>query len=180
MFFVVPDFWTSYLALRRPRRGFATTATATLGALTGGAMVHRWAETVSAQRSAETAARIPAINRAMVVKVDEQLREHGLPALMIGPFTGTPYKLYARSAGVQSRPLPGFLVWSVPARMTRFVLVTGAVGGLAALARRVGVSAPGRGLARLPGVTPQVAENVVFFASWAAFYTWFFRSVGRE
>lgn len=180
VFFVVPDFWTSYLALRRPRRGLATTAAATAGALLGGAVVHRWATGVPAQRSARWAARIPAISPSMVAKVDRQMQQRGLSALMIGPFTGTPYKLYARSAGVQGHSLGAFLAWSVPARMTRFVLVTGAVGGMATAARRVGICPPGRGLARLPGMTPKAAENIVFFTSWTAFYTWFFRSVGRE
>ncbi|WP_231559496.1 hypothetical protein [Kocuria sp. ZOR0020] len=179
VFFVVPDLWTSYLALRRPRRGFTTTATATAGALLGGAAVHRWASRVPDSRSADLAARVPAINHEMVAKVDRQLERHGLAALMIGPFTGTPYKLYARSAGVQGKPLVALLAWSVPARMTRFVLVTGMVGGLASVARRAGVSAPGRGLARIPGVTPQRAERAVFLVGWGAFYTWFFRSVGR-
>ncbi|MDO5618151.1 hypothetical protein [Kocuria sp.] len=179
VFFVVPDAWTSYLALHKPRRGFITTATATAGALLGGAVVHRWASMVPAAHSAEWAARIPAINTAMVSKVDRQMAEHGLKSLMIGPFTGTPYKLYARSAGVQGFALVPFVAWSIPARMTRFVLVTGVVGALAGTARRIGVSGPGRGLARIPGVTAEGAERVVFVASWAAFYAWFFRSVGR-
>ncbi|KAA9394389.1 hypothetical protein FCK90_07115 [Kocuria coralli] len=180
VFFVVPDFWTSYLALGRRRRGLAATATATAGALLGGAVTYRWASSMPEARSAELAARIPAISPAMVEKVDRQLAEHGLPALMIGPFTGTPYKLYARSAGVQDLSLPAFLLWSVPARMTRFVMVTAAVGGIAAAARRTGLSAPGRGVTRIPGVTPEAAERIVFFTAWAMFYSWFFRSVGRE
>lgn len=179
MFFVVPDLWTSYLALGKPRRGFTTTATATVGALVGGAAVHRWAARVPASRSAALAAQVPAINREMVAKVDRQLEAHGLAALMIGPFTGTPYKLYARSAGVRHMPLAEFLAWTVPARMTRFVLVTGMVGGLASVARRTGMSAPGRGPTRIPGLTPESAERLVFLAGWAAFYSWFFRSVGR-
>lgn len=180
VFFVVPDAWTSYLALRRPGRGFATTASATAGALLGGSLVHGWAARTPPERSADLARRIPAISVAMVTKVDRQMSEHGLPALMIGPFTGTPYKLYARSAGVQGLGLPGFLAWSVPARMTRFVMVTGAVGALVAVARRSGITDPGRGLSRLPGMTPERAEKAVFLVGWGAFYTWFFRSVGRE
>lgn len=179
VFFVVPDLWTSYLSLGRARRGFTTTASATAGALVGGAALYRWASRAPADRSADLATRVPAINAQMVASVDAQLERYGLPALMIGPFTGTPYKLYARSAGVQGLPLRRFLAWSVPARMTRFVLVTGVVGALAEGARRIGLSGPGRGLARIPGVTAHGAERAVFVVAWGGFYTWFFRSVGR-
>lgn len=180
VFFVVPDAWTSAVGLRRPVRAQALTLTATAGAVLGGAVVHRWAARTDPERSVALAARIPAISPAMVAKVDAQMRDHGLPAMMIGPFTGTPYKLYARSAAVQGMPLSGLAVWTVPARLARFMPVTAVISGIAALARRSGLSAPGRGLPRLLGVSPRSVELAIFLLGWTAFYTWFFRSVGRE
>ncbi len=180
VFFVVPDAWTSAIALRRPARGQALTLTATAGAVLGGAAVHRWSARTGPARSAGLAARVPAISPSMVARVDAQMRTHGFPALLIGPFTGTPYKLYARSAGVLDLPLGRLLVWTVPARLSRFVPVTAMISGLAALARRSGLSAPGSGLPRLLGVEPRTVELVIFAAGWSAFYAWFFRTVGRE
>lgn len=180
VFFVVPDAWTSAVGLRRPARAQALTLTATAGAALGGAAVHRWSARTDPVRSAALAARIPAISPAMVAKVDAQMCDHGFRAMMIGPFTGTSYKLYARSAGVQSMPLGRLLVWTIPARLARFVPATGAISGIAVLARRCGLSAPDRGLPRLLGVSPRTVELTIFLLGWAAFYTWFFRSVGRE
>jgi hypothetical protein len=34
---------------------------------------------------------------------------------------GTPYKLYARAAGVQDESLAAFLLWSIPGRLERFL-----------------------------------------------------------
>lgn len=178
--FIVPDAWTSAVGLRSPRRAQALTLSAAAGALLGGALVHRWAARTDPARSARIAARIPAISPAMTARVDAQLRAHGFPALMIGPLTGTPYKLYARSAGVQGLPLGRLLLWTVPARLARFMPVTAAVSGLAALARRSGLSEEGAGLPRLPGLSPRAVELTIFLAGWTAFYTWFFRSVGRD
>lgn len=180
VFFVVPDAWTSAVGLHRPARAQALTLTATMGAALGGAVVHRWAAGTDPGRSAALAARIPAISPAMVAKVDAQMRDRGFRAMMIGPFTGTPYKLYARSAGAQTMPLSGLAAWTAPARLARFMPVTGAISGIAALARRSGLSAHGRGLPRLLGVSPRSVELAIFLLGWTAFYTWFFRSVGRE
>ena len=107
VFFMVPDAWTSAVGLRRPARAQALTLTATMGAALGGAVVYRWAAGTDPGRSAALAARIPAISPAMVAKVDAQMRDRGFRAMMIGPFTGTPYKLYARSAGAQTMPPSG-------------------------------------------------------------------------
>lgn len=180
VFFVVPDAWTSAVGLRRPGRAQALTLTATAGAVFGGAVVHRWSARTDPARSATLAARIPAISPTMVAKVDAQMGTRGFPALMIGPFTGTPYKLYARSAAAQGMPLSGLALWTLPARLARFVPVTAVISGIAALARRSGLSAPDRGLPRLLGVSPRMVELAIFLSGWAAFYTWFFRSVGRE
>ncbi|MCB0911955.1 MAG: hypothetical protein KDB60_10120 [Propionibacteriaceae bacterium] len=176
VFFIVPDVWTSRVALRHPRRAFATTLSATAGAVLGGAIVHRWAARTPAASSAATMARIPAIDAAMVDAVDEQVARSGYRAMLTGPTRGVPYKLYARAAGSQGLPLGGLLAWTGPARIVRFVLVTGMFGGLAAASRRAGLNRPGRGLARVLG-TPERAEKTVHALGWTLFYAWYFHAV---
>jgi len=175
-FFIVPDVWTSRVALRYPRRAFASTLSATAGAIVGGAIVHRWAARTPSADTARLIAKVPAIDAAMVEAVDEQVARSGYRAMLTGPTRGVPYKLYARAAGAQGLPLGGLLAWTGPARIVRFVLVTGMVGGLAAASRRTGVSRPGRGLARVLG-TPERAEKVVHAVSWTLFYAWYFHAV---
>ena len=167
-FFVVPDVWLSALAVRSLRRGLTSAVSATAGAVVGGALMHRWGERVPAGRSAWLLTRLPAVSPAMLERVEREMASHGFAAVLLGPLRGTPYKLYARTAGLRGDPLPAFLAWSVPARAPRFVVVTTAVGALSALLRSLRPHAPG-------GV-----RWAIFTAGWTAFYAWYFRTVGRD
>ncbi len=167
MFFIVPDVWLSRIALTNPRRALAATLPTLAGALAGGAVMYRWGARTEPSASAAELARIPAISPAMVARVEDDLAARGNLALVLGPTKGIPYKVYARTAGQTNRPLPEFLLWSVPARMIRFVLVTGGSGMVARAVRR-----------RFPHITdPQ--GYAIHAAAWTAFYTWFFTSVGK-
>ncbi len=177
-FFIVPDVWTTRVALRHPRRGLATTLSAVAGAMVGGAVVHRWARRTPAADSARLMTRIPAIDASMVAQVDDEVARDGYRAMLVGPARGVPYKLYARAAGIQGLPLGGLLAWTPPARIIRFLLVTGAAGGLASASRRWGLNPPDRGLARVLG-SPEAVERAVHALSWAGFYAFYFRKVGR-
>lgn len=165
-FFIVPDVWTSRVALRHPRRALATTASAVVGAMVGGAVVHRWASRTPASGSARAMARVPGITPAMVERVDVEVARDGMRALLIGPTKGVPYKLYARSLALAGVPVERLAVWTVPARAGRFLLVTGATGGLETLARRLGVHRP-----RL--------ATLIHGVGWATFYAWYFSVIGR-
>ncbi|MCR4525757.1 hypothetical protein NUV30_05080 [Kocuria rhizophila] len=167
-FFVVPDVWLSAVALRNLPRGLACAASATAGALVGGAVVHRWGARVPGDDSARMLAGIPAVSSAMVARVERDMAARGFTAVLLGPLRGTPYKLYARTAGLRGDPLHRFLAWSVPARAPRFVVVTAAVGGISALHGRLWPDAPAR------------VRWAIFGTGWTAFYAWYFRTVGRE
>ena len=67
---------------------------------------------------------VPAISTEMVGRVREQLSTQGVVALMLGPLSGTPYKLYAVQAAGAGTSIGLFLLVSAPARLTRFLLVT--------------------------------------------------------
>ncbi|MDO4919011.1 hypothetical protein [Kocuria sp.] len=168
VFFVVPDVWLSAVAMRRLPRGLACAASATAGALVGGAVVHRWGARAPRGDSARALTRIPAISAAMVRGVERELAEQGFTAVLRGPLRGTPYKIYARTAGLRGDSLPRFLAWSVPARAPRFLVVTAAVAALDAAHSRLRPRAPGW------------VRWVVFGAGWSAFYAWYFRTVGRR
>ena len=113
-------------------------------------------------------ARIPAVSSAMVARVERDMAARGFTAVLLGPLRGTPYKLYARTAGMRGDPLHRFLAWSVPARAPRFLVVTAAVGGISALHGRLWPHAPAR------------VRWAIFGTGWTAFYAWCFRTVGRE
>ncbi|MFL0580458.1 hypothetical protein [Dietzia sp. 179-F 9C3 NHS] len=167
-FVVVPDVWISRVVLRSPRRGAATTVSALAGALAGGVVTHRWGARIPADSSARALAALPAISPTMVRKVEADLARDGHRTLMEGPTRGVPYKIYARSSGLHGMPLGGFLAWSVPARMARFLLVTAGTAGSMAVGRRL-----------VPRSIDRLAPAAHALA-WTGFYLWFFRTVGRE
>ncbi|MBD2765810.1 hypothetical protein IEE91_11545 [Kocuria sp. cx-455] len=166
-FFIVPDVWLSAVAMRSTKRGLQCVASATTGAVLGGAVTHLWGARTDAARSARALATLPAVSPAMVRRVENDYAANGYQSLLTGPLRGTPYKIYARTNGLLGRSLPRFLLWSVPARAPRFILVTAAIGGLDALGRKL-----------LPN-GPEWVRWSIFGAGWLGFYTWFFKTLGR-
>lgn len=160
VFFIVPDVWTSWLALHNPRRGMATTVPALAGALAGGAATYKTAQRMSPETTENVLTSVPGISAAMVAKVERQLDEQGWSALVLGPTRGVPYKIYARTLAHGHESFGRFMALSVPARMVRFLAVTGGVAGLGKLADRMGMGAKGK--------------SAVFLGGWAGFYTWYF------
>lgn len=167
-FFVVPDVWTSWVGLRRPKRALGTTVSALGGAMAGGAVTYWWGNKVAANTSRKALVKVPAVTDAMISDVEQEIAESGAASLLRGPTRGVPYKLYARAAGLQRTSLMTFLVWSVPGRMIRFMVVTVAVSGIAAMVRR-----------QFPGVSER-RISTVFWICWGAFYAVFIPLTSRR
>src|SRR5207249_2141890 len=123
-FFIVPDVFLTWLALDRSRAAWLGCLWAALGALAGGTLMYAWGFLAldSAVRFLE---HVPAISRTTCDFVSRQVRTRGVAALFLGPITGTPYKIYAVQAGAVHIDLPIFLLVSMPARLIRFMLITG-------------------------------------------------------
>lgn len=167
-FFVVPDVWTTWVAVRRPERALATCVSALAGALAGGVVTYLWGQRVDAAASKNALVKVPAITAGMVDQVEADLNASGHLAMMSGPVRGVPYKLYARASGLQRRSLAGFLAWSVPARMIRFVALTQGSVWLTQFVRRY---------------IPQIPERLItlgFVVSWTGFYAWFVPTMSRR
>ncbi|NDK31324.1 hypothetical protein FH975_05985 [Nesterenkonia sp. Hz 6-5] len=167
-FFVVPDVWTSWVGLRRPKRAMGTTVSALGGALAGGAVTSWWGRRVTAQTSHSALVRVPAITSAMVHQVERDMAESGHASLMRGPARGVPYKLYARASGLQRKSLLNFLAWSVPGRLIRFMVVTLVATGIANLTRRI-----------FPDISDR-RVSAVFWSCWGVFYAWFIPVMSRR
>lgn len=168
-FFIVPDVWLSRVVLRDPPRAYRAALSALGGALAGGLALRAWVRRAGPETSARALRRLPAISGAMIEKVDEEVREKGLGALVLGPGRGVPYKIYVRAAALEGAAPAELAAWSIPGRLPRFLAVTGLAHGLLVLARRA-----------LPaGVADRIAP-AVHAAAWTAFYAWYFANVGRE
>lgn len=158
LFFIVPDVFLSWIALRSFKRAMWACLWALLGALIGGAFIW-YMGLVNADALRAVFTSIPAINEGMMNNVRDQLQNSGLVALFIGPLVGTPYKLYALEAAHLGYGLFIFLLISIPARLMRFIIVT------------IVSAAASRALNRFVGIrTLQVMHVCV----WVAFYSWYF------
>ena len=157
LFFVVPDVWISHAAVRSLRQGLWASVFALAGALAGGVVVYL----LGLRHQTALLAlydHLPAISRDLIVRVSDQLQSLGGLGMVLGGFTGTPYKLYAAQAASAGMDLAPFLAASVLARGLRFVLVALAVSLIArVLQARLGTRATQRIL-------------VVF---WIVFYGWY-------
>jgi membrane protein YqaA with SNARE-associated domain len=161
-FFIVPDVWIGLLTLFGWRAGLRAVCSAVMGALIGGAVMYGAGARLGRDRSARLLAAVPAISPAMVARVEEEMREHGPASMVLGPLRGTPYKIYARTAGIQEQPLGAVLLWTIPARGARFVLVAAVAGLYGWLVRRI---------------TPRTGWLLgPYFLAWVLFYVRYFRA----
>ncbi|MEZ5924513.1 MAG: hypothetical protein R3D57_09015 [Hyphomicrobiaceae bacterium] len=160
VFFVVPDVILSATTVRfGARAGVVAALAAAVAAAAGGLLVYL-ATADGLVDSFALLDRLPAISAAMIAGVRAELAGGSWPAAMLwGSFSGIPYKLYAASAAAAAKPLGLFLLWSVPIRLTRFVLIVGA----AALLRPLVLSWLGPRLALLPLALMWIAFYSVFW-----------------
>jgi membrane protein YqaA with SNARE-associated domain len=158
VFFIVPDVFLSWLALRSYRRALIACLWVVAGALLGGlAIWHLGSGQAEEMRTFYVA--LPAIDASMIQSVQQQLDADGLIALFLGPISGTPYKLYALEAGQLGIRWETFVLVSFPARLIRFVLVSVVIGAISqALASRCSLK----------------NRQVLLAVSWAGFYAWYF------
>ena len=161
IFFIVPDVLLSWLALRSYKRALVACLWALGGALVGGCLVW-FVALVNPDALRALFASLPAINDGMIANVAQQLDQSGLTALFVGPLIGTPYKLYTLEAANSGFSLALFLLVSVPARLTRFLLVTIVAGAASQLLQR-----------RFSMRVVQVLHAVL----WISFYSWYFSAM---
>ena len=134
LFFVVPDVLLTWLAGFRPRHAWRAVAVCLLGALAGGALMFLLAGGAPDRLRAWVAA-VPAISEGFMARTGEALRTDFGPAMLRAGFTGVPYKVLAVEAGAQGQSLATFLAFSVPARLSRWVLLVLLARGVAVLVR---------------------------------------------
>jgi hypothetical protein len=163
LFFLVPDIWLSFVAVKRGLRpGVAACAAALAGALAGGLVMYIWGAADSALAEAALM-RVPAIDQTMISEVRGELATTGVTAIFLGPLFGIPYKIYAVEAASAGLGPLVFLLISIPARLSRFLLVTAVAWAASALSARF--------------IGPRLRISVLA-AVWLAFYAAYFHAMG--
>jgi membrane protein YqaA with SNARE-associated domain len=166
LFFVVPDVWLGWVALVARRAVWAVLAFTLAGALAGGAVTYAFSTATAPETSASVLDGVPTVNRDAIARVDDEMEEHGPRSVLFGPLRmGTPYKLYGRAAGVQDESPAVFLLWSIPGRLERMLLVA-LLGLVAGSVFRGWIAARPR------------AALALYAAVWAAVYTVYVIRIG--
>ena len=166
LFFVVPDVWIGWVALVARRSAWVVLAFTLAGALAGGALTYAVATTTEPATSASILDGVPTVDRDAVRRVSGEMEKHGPRSVVYGPLRmGTPYKLYARAAGARDESLASFLLWSIPARLQRFL-------PLAALAALAGFF-----LRRWIAASPRLTVSL-YTAIWLGFYAVYIIRIG--
>jgi membrane protein YqaA with SNARE-associated domain len=121
LFFVVPDVLLSFMAQRRGLRAAALACfIAAAGAALGGLPMRAFGAAAPASAYAVLDA-LPAISSEMIASVREAFAAEPFGALLVGAFSGVPYKTYAVLAA--EIPAPAFVAMTLVARAARFLAV---------------------------------------------------------
>jgi hypothetical protein len=134
LFFVVPDVLLTWLAGFRPGLAWRAVSTCLVGALLGGAVMYLAAADAPERMRALLDA-VPAVSAEFVAATGSALQEHYGAQMLRAGFSGVPYKILAVESAAQGQSLVAFLAWSVPARLSRWVLVVLLARGVARFVR---------------------------------------------
>lgn len=122
LFFIVPDVWLTIISRHKlDKTKYLAIGFAILGALVGGTIIYCLAR-LHPRQILELIAQVPGINLILVHKVQTQVENRGLLALLLGPIQGIPYKIFAAQWGINHGILFLFWIISIPARGVRFVI----------------------------------------------------------
>lgn len=158
LFFIVPDVILTYIAITNLRKALKASLFALAGALLGGLLMYYWGA-IHPQAALSVVEQVPAIDNEMITKVEEDLAERGLLAMILGPIQGIPYKIYAVQAADANIHVLSFFFASIPARYLRFFL-SSLLAGLA-----------GKYLLRNRSRSIRYSALTLF---WILFYTFYF------
>jgi hypothetical protein len=159
LFFIIPDVLLSYIGLKRgPRAAAIGSLCAAIGAAFGGVIMYLWsAHDPDAARNAVHD--VPAISEALAANAADAMEQNWFVAILLGPLSTTPYKLYAILAPHAGASLPAFALASLAARLPRFLIVS------------IGTALIGRALSRW---LSERQLTWVLIGAWLLFYAVFF------
>jgi len=122
-FFVVPDVLLTVIAVDGLKKALIASLYALFGALIGGTLWYGLSLYYGEQGAFILMDRMPRVMLEHAEQAKYNLEVYGFSSMMTSPWLDLPYKLYAVSAHSVEIPYWKFMLYSVPARMTRFVIL---------------------------------------------------------
>lgn len=123
-FFIIPDVVLSLYALQKQKFKCVlyANAAAVAGAMIGGISVFIWSS-FNPEQAEKFMLSVPAVHAYMIEHVHRTMDSSTFTALLTGPLFGVPYKLFA-AAAPEYTGFMLFLLYTVPARLLRFLMVS--------------------------------------------------------
>lgn len=123
VFFIVPDVLLTCLGLKSLKQALTASVFAALGATLGGVVI--WQLSHSAPDwTMSILQQVPGISNATVQQVQSLLQQGTYQGMVIGAFSGVPFKVFAAEAGRQGIN-PGLFAVLIPAaRLPRFIILS--------------------------------------------------------
>jgi membrane protein DedA with SNARE-associated domain len=121
-FFIVPDVYIGFVAIFSGEGGLVALLSALAGSLVSIFIIYALNAVVGGHLIAWLLM-VPGIHGPMIVGVSNALQRHGAMAVILGPWSGIPLKIYSVLAAQLSIPIGEYFLWSIVARIERTVLV---------------------------------------------------------
>jgi len=158
VFFLVPDILITASALFSPKRSFLQVIGILVGALLGGALLYTAADQFPNEAKSVVLS-VPFVKEHVLDRAERELQDHGVLALVLGSFSGVPYKTYAVDAPAHAA-FDAFMAMSIPARFLRFAMSWTCASLLGVLFRRQIQASP-------------LAALSLLALCWIGFYTYY-------
>ena len=116
--FIVPDVIVAYIALHNRKKGSYSLISSICGSLCSAIIMFYL---TARYDMAKFLLKIPLITQSLIDNVQQQFSLHGVSAVLSGPFSGIPYKIYSVEAALSHMPLSSFLLYSILSRLSRML-----------------------------------------------------------
>ena len=121
--FVVPEVIIGFVALFNWKKGIYASLSSIAGSLASAIVMYVLTAYYGLKMNLFLM-KVPGISEKMISYASATLLRDGPVALLLGPLSGVPYKIYSVQSALLHVPLLEFLLYSIPARVERILPIT--------------------------------------------------------
>ncbi|MGE5086108.1 MAG: hypothetical protein ACM3MG_07370 [Bacillota bacterium] len=167
-FFIIPDIFLSYIAIKGFKRALAATASAVVGSMVAAGLLYGLKSSGLLENLRQFWIHLPGYYPKMFDVAQRHLGEFHGQGLLQGPQSGIPYRFYVFEAALSNISLSDILFWTPAARLERILLAPMVVLGLRFV------------LNKLRSKFPRIKTNLILYVGitlyWIGIYVWYWGS----